>query len=257
MMNKTKLEESLTKLGLNEKEIEVYLYLVTNGGTTPLDISRGTKVNRTTAYRILDKFNQMSLVSETLEGKTSIFEANDPKSLHSLLVQKESELQLLKQTLNSLVEDLSSIQCTKGGSSKVLHYRGKEGVKQLLWNTLSANDEVVGYGYIDWNAVVGRIYAERLRQEYVYRKLKAREVQNFDIPDYTEEDTYKKKLYQLRIIPESVLKINHDTYIYNNVYAVCYFYKEEYWGVEIYNENIANAQKQIFEILWKIAKSKS
>ncbi|EKD96520.1 MAG: hypothetical protein ACD_24C00009G0001 [uncultured bacterium] len=42
--------------------------------------------------------------------------------------------------------------------------------------------------------------------------------------------------------------------IYNDVLALYNWHKGEVFGVEIYNDKITAMQKQIFEVLWKMAK---
>jgi len=62
------------------------------------------------------------------------------------------------------------------------------------------------------------------------------------------------KVYANRTIPAKILTITHDTYIYNDIYAVYHMFENELFGVEIRNSAIARTQRQIFEILWRIAK---
>ena len=63
--------------------------------------------------------------------------------------------------------------------------------------------------------------------------------------------TEKKELRESKFIP----KIDFQTviYIYGNKIAILSLEKEVI-GLMIENENISNTQKQIFELLWKIAK---
>ena len=59
---------------------------------------------------------------------------------------------------------------------------------------------------------------------------------------------------ELKAIENPNFYIYGDTYIYNNVYAVNFYDKEEIVGVEIENPEIVKVQKSIFDILWKIAR---
>jgi len=127
-------------------------------------------------------------------------------------------------------------------------------LQQLLWNTLQAKNEVVGYGYASWNEGVGKNFAEKLRQEYVDRGLQSKEILNKFANTFTENKLYLARTYQQRILPKSDVEINHDTYIYNDVFAFYHFFKDELFGVEIHNSEIAKTQRQIFYLLWKTAK---
>jgi len=223
MMNNNTIIELLKNFDLNSKEGEIYLTLLQKGILSPLQLSRATLLNRTTIYRIL---------------------------------QKESEIDKLKQTLPELKAQLTAIQGLASPETKVLYYRGQDGLKQLLWNTLNAENEIIGYGYMNWNDVVGKEFAEKLRQEVVLRKRYSREIQNSNSIDplktYTSVPSYDK-YYSGKKIPKEKIAIKHDTYIYNNVFAFSHFIKEEFFGIEIYNAEIVLTQRQIFEILWAIA----
>lgn len=133
-------------------------------------------------------------------------------------------------------------------------------MKQLLWNILKAKGESVGYGYADWNQSVSQEFAEKLRQERVSRKIYDREIQNTDqagsMNSWTRIKDYDQ-VYQARYIPKSVIDIKHDTYIYNDVFAFFNFYQGGVFGIEIHNAEIAKTQKQIFEVLWKLAKKQN
>ena len=256
MMNNNTIIELLKNFDLNSKEGEIYLTLLQKGILSPLQLSRATLLNRTTIYRILEKLKQIGLVEEVLDEKRTKAKAISPDNFEMIVKQKESEIDKLKQTLPELKAQLTAIQGLASPETKVLYYRGQDGLKQLLWNTLNAENEIIGYGYMNWNDVVGKEFAEKLRQEVVLRKRYSREIQNSNSIDplktYTSVPSYDK-YYSGKKIPKEKIAIKHDTYIYNNVFAFSHFIKEEFFGIEIYNAEIVLTQRQIFEILWAIA----
>ena len=109
----------------------------------------------------------------------------------------------------------------------------------------------------DFNFPVGREFAEKLRAERVKRQIYDREIQNTDqagpMSDWTNVKNYDQ-IYQCRLLDKKIVDIKHDTYIYNDVFVFFYFIKNEMFGIEIHNAEIAKTQKQIFEVLWKLAK---
>ncbi|EKD62078.1 MAG: hypothetical protein ACD_52C00312G0002 [uncultured bacterium] len=257
MMNKEDLKDKLKLFGIEEKPILIYLTLLNKGLLTPLELSRETQLNRTSVYRYLEELKNLGLVEEVLDQKTTKFRAGDPKKLNLLYVQKEANLKAIQQNLPGLVKQLSSLEDTPSSSTKVVYFRGQSGLKQLLWNVVSkCQGEFVGYGYQSWNEGVGFEFAESLRQKAVERKIQSREISNAA----DEEDTFTKNtvwlhsLHQERVLSEKTLEIHHDTYIYNQIFAFYHFYQDELFGIEIHNTEIAKTQKQIFEILWKLAK---
>ncbi|OGG08989.1 hypothetical protein A2154_01800 [Candidatus Gottesmanbacteria bacterium RBG_16_43_7] len=248
----------LMQLGLTIHEARVYELLLKTGISSPVSLSRKIAINRTTLYRILESLEAKGLVKRIVESKSTSFEAAPAETLTNILIQKENDLKTLQNSLTPLVKSLSQLQSQTDSPTKVKYYQGQSGLRQLLWNTLNAKTEVVGLGWADWNAGIGRKYAEIIRGEVVERQIYHRELLNEDQIDdtfsFTDNQIFISKFYRHRILPKKVLKITQDTYIYNNVFAFYHIYKGEHFGVEIYNAHIAATEYQIFNILWQQAK---
>lgn len=258
MMNITQTKEPLTKLGLSQRQADIYLVLLKKGILTPLEISKYTEINRTTVYRIIEKLKSKGLVEEIVDERGKKFKAADPEKLNYIIAQKQAELGKIKSLLPDLINNLNAVEKDIHSKARFVYFKGQDGLKQLLWNTLKAagKTKVLGYGYMDWNQAVGKKFAEELREEYVNRKIKTWEILNKKpCRDFTDNQEYLDKWYQNRLIPKSTLEINHDTYIYNDVFAFAHFYQEEFFGVEIHSREIAKTQKQIFNILWNTAEA--
>ncbi|MBI3980578.1 hypothetical protein HY345_01110 [Candidatus Microgenomates bacterium] len=250
------MNRMLERFGLNEKEATIYLEVLKRERATPLELSRFTSLNRTTIYRLLDRLKELGLVEEIIDQHKVLVKSASLDTLDKLLIEKEQNVLSLKNLLPDLKKELNSLISSATSPTEVVYFRGQEGLRQFLWNTTKAKGEVVGYGFGDWNEGVGRDFAEKLRQEHVEHLIHHREIQN--VPDtdksYTSNKTYLDKFYRGRQIPPKKLEINHDTYIYNDVFAFYNYVGGEYFAIEIHNTEIAKTQKQIFDILWEIAK---
>ena len=257
MTNNLDIKQKLSLLGLTDKQTEIYLLLLKQGVTSLLQLSRLSSINRTTIYRVVEDLKKVNLIEEILDDRGIKVKAVQPENLQLLLNQKETELTNLKTNLPGLISGLSAIKDQPSQSTEVVYFRGQNGLRQLLWNVLKAKGESVGYGYADWNQSVGKEFAEKLRTERVKRKIYDREIQNTDqagpISTWTKVKNYSQ-VYQARFLSSKIINIKHDTYIYNDVFAFFNFYQGEMFGIEIHNSEIAKTQKQIFEVLWKIAK---
>lgn len=247
---------NLTGFGLSKTEQDIYMHLLRRGALAPLIISRETGINRTTLYRILESLSQKGLVSEALAYKSRRYEAADPSKLSLIVTQKQSEIDLLKDQLPDITKQLSLITSSFDPSTRIFFFKGQSGLRQLLYNTLQSTTEVVGYGFGNWNDGVGKQFAEKLRQEYVNRNIRSREILNNPNPTgtYTTVQGYFNKIYQHRAITKTILPITHDTYIYNDVFSFYHMTHGELFGVEIHNASIADTQRHIFDILWRLSK---
>lgn len=258
MVNKMKIIDELIRFGLSRQEAEVYVALYKQGAKTPLTVAQDVGINRTTAYRVLEHLVAVGFVKKTLDYKSTSFEANSTESLKLFVAEKETEVQKLKQNIAPLDRLLNELpESSDSGPTKVYYFKGVSGLRQLLWNTLSAKDGVVGFGYEDWNSGIGRKFAEKIRAEYLDRHIDSKELLNEDQIDSTYSYTDVKRyptIYEHRMIPKKYLLIRSDTYIYNDVVTYYHTYQGERFGIEIHNAEIAKTERQMFFILWNQAK---
>ena len=220
---------------------------------TLLELSRATNISRTTLYRITENLITRGLLQKVVDYKTTRLKAAHPSILKRIVQDKLLHLKQIKNSLPNIINSLNALEHPSSiKATKILYYRGKRWLKQILWNTLKAKQDIVGYGYLNWNISVGKKFAENVRQEIVNRKIQTKELQNenfMQLHTFTQVHNYAD-FYKRKIIRQNIIDIKHDTYIYNDVIAFYYALKGEIFGFEIYNTEIAKTQRQIFYALW-------
>ncbi len=249
----------LKELGLTNEEGKIYEILVKKGAQTTLELSRATEINRTRVYRLLDKLKRHGLLEEIVEENKRLVKTAPLHQLDLLIKQQELKANLLRETFPNITSFIStSLETTQPGT-RVIFHKGKEGIKQMIWNVLSAKKECVGYTFRRIEEVVGEKFSLQWREEFVKRGLRFRDVFSDEYLKSlkTGKETTKtewKNNFKGRYIKRSILDINHQVDIYNNVTGIYNWHEGEVFGVEIYNEKVASMQKQLFEIIWKMAK---
>ncbi|MFZ2025641.1 MAG: helix-turn-helix domain-containing protein [Microgenomates group bacterium] len=255
-MNKQILSTQLEQFGLDEIEVQIYLNLLETGAKTPLDLSRETNINRTKIYRYLDRLKAKKLVEEVNSGRGMHLKASDPENLQILLLEKEHQITSQKELLPGLLQELTKIPNTQQSFFEMKQYHGDDGLKQMLWNWSSAKKEILLYGYQTMNEIVGRKFAEMLREEQVKKKITVYEIEEeIDQGNFTGKFTYTDvqnwgKYYTPRYVDPKLLKIRQYTGIYNNTVCIMNWDHGVKVGVEIINEVYASMQKQLFWNTW-------
>ena len=253
------LTNFLEHLGFKNEEVEIYKTLLDRRDLTILEISRYTGITRTQVYRIIGNMKAKKLVAEIVDQYRKKYRSVGIEAL-ALLVKEQEEK---TQRVSSLFPEVSSLLSCKRGLSepntKVLFYKGKEGIKQIVWNILKARGEDLGYTHINVDEALGKSLAENWREEAVRRKIKFRDITNnrkiFLQTALTKIKDYPT-LFRTRYISPDKLNIDHQVDIYNDVIALYSWKEGDIFGVEIYNSTIVNLQKQIFNLLWSLAKNK-
>ena len=244
----------LEQLGLDDQEAGIYLYLLKNGTSSALVVSRGLSLGRTTVYRILDRLQRRGLINQ-LSGELGLkFETTPAQNIDMLVLQKEQEAASLRRSAPMLINQLEELQVAKQSDSKVIYYTGEEGLKQVTWNSLQAK-ELLTIEVEIMESFLDHEFAEKVRQEMITRKIHTRELTNLKrFPAWTKHQEMPDKYWEVRYVPTDELKVEFEILIYNDVYAM-YSYKDgEIFCVEIHNPQLAAMQRNMFEYIWRTAK---
>lgn len=257
-MNKQIILDQLQKLGFVESEARIYLYLLESGPSTHLELSRSLNIDRSKIYRDVEKLISKKLIelSHTEWGKK--LQASSPNNILLLIEEEEEKIKTQKESLPGLIEELTSVPAYTEREFEVKHYRGQEGLRQMLWNQLHAKKEILAFSYKNKNEITGKLYAEKIRTEQVERKITLYEIENeTDQGDYWYTDVpHWGDFYKSRHIKPAVLEIKQYIAIFNNTVAIINWSNGEEIGVEIINSSFADLQKQLFWKFWEIAGKK-
>ncbi len=255
-MNDKIIVSQLSNFDLDEVEARIYLHLLKNRPQKPLELSRDTEINRSRIYRYIDKLIDKKLIEVSVIGRGKVLKASNPKNLELLIYENEQQTKMQKGNLQDLLKDLYSFNSNTPIGFNIKHYHGIDGMKQMLWNRLSTTKEILLYGYQTMNEIVGKKFAEMLREEQVRRKITVYEIEEeVDPGNFTGNFTYTeiqniKKYYIPRYINSKVLKIRQYTSIFDNTVSIINWENDQRLGVEIIDVLYASMQKQLFWNIW-------
>lgn len=102
------LNETLKNLGLNEKQISVYLTVLQQGKISPANVAKITRINRTTVYSVAKELAEKGYISEDLGGTNSYLVAVPPDDLKYVIQKEEKKLETKKTLLEAAIRDLQS-----------------------------------------------------------------------------------------------------------------------------------------------------
>jgi sugar-specific transcriptional regulator TrmB len=246
-----------TKLGLEPEIADIYLALHSHGPQTISELSRNARVERTRIYRLINKLLSSNLIEVETHYKRGIIKAAPIANLHILINEKEQELKSLQDELG-LIEHVLARNSLSSPTTRVQFYHGPEGIRQMIWNELSAKSAIVGYVYRIVDEPTGRKFMERWSEEFTSRHLHMRLVGGDDFAEsWKDADQRFGPGYSQRIkgieyhsISSSDFMITHSCEVYDNVVMYCNWKGGEIFGIEIYNGDIADAQRRFFELIW-------
>jgi sugar-specific transcriptional regulator TrmB len=244
------------KLGLAVEIADIYLALHAHGPQTISELARAAHVERTRIYRLIDALMNSNLVEVESQYKRGVIKAAPISNLRILINQKEEELRNLQDELG-LIEQVLARNSLSSPSTRVQFYKGAEGVRQMLWNQLRSKGELVGYSYRILDEATGRKFMEKYAAAFEERKLSVRLLVGDDFVQSWRENRPKVQVRRriqgmtYHSVDPKLFTIAHSCMIYDDVTAYYHWREGEVFGIEIYNQAIADSQRQLFELIWE------
>lgn len=268
VMNKvseyTSVQDFLKKLGFNENEVEVYVYLLKIKGETIAGITKGTKVPRTSVVRTLDKLLDRGLVSITTKNKEKKYLPESPKKIEGILREREikesSKLEQTKQLKKKLPDVLELINSSiktdpTSGEVSVKYFEGIQGFRDAHDRSLEYADSEIMFlsNHNEWRKAYTEEYDSSVFvPERVRRGIKMRSLVLKNREGKRLQETAKGVLREVRFLPDG---FDFDTtlILYRNNILIMVSSKP-YIAINIYSKVVYKTFKNIYENLWKQAK---
>lgn len=236
-------EEVLRDLGLSDKEVKVYLTLLSLGQSAVNAIARKAKLNRVTTYDVLKYLQQKGLVSYVVKSGVRYFEAAEPQKLLGDLQEKEDKVK-------SILPELEMLKRSVKEKPSIELYEGIAGLKTVVEDVLKEKKEswfIADPNFIDTLQFYFPHFIRKKRKMGMFSKvitLDCKRMRNY-------QKKSQGKYVELRYINE---RLPTTKIIYGNKVGVLTFEKQNSIGVIVENKDIADTERKIFNILWKAAK---
>ena len=245
------------KLGLAREIADLYLTLYTHGPQTISELSRNSGVERTRIYRLIDTLMESNLVEVESHYKRGVIKAAPIANLHILITQKEQELQSLQDELG-LIEQILARNSLSSPSTRVQFYRGAEGTKQMFWNETRAKSVADCMLHQNMQIKTNSRFFERWVEACNQKGIRFRGIICDNFLDsqkawYGKHQNERLQHWDERYVPDDIFRITHGTVIYDDVTAYFNWKDNEIFGIEIYNQEIADTNRQLFQLLWNVA----
>lgn len=256
--NNQKINDFLNKLGLSDKEILVYLYILSSGPQYVTKIGQACKLTRTNAYDVIKKLEEKALCHSLGSEYGKKIKANPPSELESLINEKEKEIKSFKKDLENILIDLKNIDSKNNDNTyNVSYFKGKENLKKLLNLTLLSKDKniFIAGSELDMINILGEQFMIDFNEKRVTKKIKLFALRPGNIRgsnNIFKEDI--KNLREVRVRPENKIRLKSVIILWDNYISFCSFNEEDMFATLIENELISKTQKSWFDFIWEKSK---
>ncbi len=240
-------------LGFSEKEDRVYRVLLESGPLTVAEIAKKAGINRTSGYHVLSSLQKKGLVSMTKRQKRTFYLAEDPQILSHYLGKIVEEWQRKWEEINLSIPELRALYQRSNLKPRVRYYEGIEGLKAIYEDSLLCKEkEIRAYASTENIKDVLGEYAEEYFRRRAQKGIFIRSIIPTSLYGLHLKRVQKEYKREIHLMPPEKFSISPEIYIYDN--KVAYIGLKEKFGVVIESEEIANAEKKIYELAWEASK---
>ncbi len=239
------LTEVIEKLGLSKKEAQVYLALLRIGQASAALVAKNSGLKRPTTYLVLEDLRNRGFVLKMPGDKKQMFIAKSPEEIIGVAKNNiDHALRVLPQLMSMFLSNNPKV--------RTVHFEGLSGVREALWykmRDLKGKEIVAFFGstedatqdlitlFHEWNAEIA--------ENGIKLRSLVPDVKN--LREFRESD--KRFYFQPKVLPytDYTSKISIDV---TEFFIRVVMFKEQQ-AVIIENPLLANAMKEIFELVWK------
>ena len=248
----------ITAAGLSTEQAVVYEGLLRLGSSTASALAKQLPrhLSRPLVYKVLDELIAAKLVEkhDPPQG-VATFTAHHPNTISDLIESRKASIEQTKAQFASTAGRLASLYNLREGKPGVQFYEGKDGVWDVLMDSMTASEEILTYADLEAIAkYIPDLNAEysTLREEKNVQKrglvIDSPQARKF-IRSYDGNVTHTKLIpAQTDYVPFQTI-----TQIYDNKISYITLTDTYLIGAIITDQYIANTHKYLFESLWQLS----
>ncbi|MEK7524649.1 MAG: helix-turn-helix domain-containing protein [Patescibacteria group bacterium] len=253
------IKNVLEHLGFDDKEMAVYLQLLKLGPLRASTIAYQLHLPRTTVQNILIRLEREQMVTKGMERNVYIFAAVHPESLSKIVAMKkraaDTEFDRLGDDLKKVTPELIGMMRSKKVIPNVKFFQGREGVRKVLFDTLTSKTEIKDYANID--AMFQ--YVRDINDEYVAEREKTNVKKRsllLDTPfahQIYESGTYSPKSHAgYKWISSEQYPFSLEMNIYDGKISYITYVEDDFVGVIVKNEHIYHMHESTWRLVWDL-----
>lgn len=232
--------KKLQQLGLSEKEAVIYMTGLGSGPITLLEISKQSKIKRSTVYDIMPELLSQGYFSKSIIGKKIHYVANHPNVLKVAQRDRDS-------MLSSLFPELEALFVSEKRHTSIFFYDNIEDIRSAhIKNIKIQKGELLAIEDYKLINILTSSWIEKYITERKKNNIFARSIATNTPDGWTGKDIEDKR--KTKILPKNS-DFEISLTIYDNSVLITSL-KGEFVCVEVQGKIITTAMRSMFQIMW-------
>ena len=245
-------EQKLEQIGLSKQEAIVYLNTLKMGLAKASEIAQKSNIGRGGSYYVLKLLKEKGFISEFIKSGVKYYNAAPPKKILEIIKEeKEKKEQIIKEIL----PNLEGLNKTALKSPDIEVFEGPEGFKTIFLKLLELGEKeflcFLSPKILDYLPHFHVQFRKRRKEKNIHiktiteRTKKLEEIKKLD----------KTELRETRFLDKLFLGSDILNYITKDSMVVIKANEKEQIAIYIKEKEMATLYRNIFQLMWKIAKS--
>lgn len=248
-------KEIFRKIGLTNKETEVYLALLELGQSAIGNILKKTNVSSSKVYSILNRLAKKGLVSEVLKGKMHYYSAAPPQRLLDYLEEKKRDLTVISNEMEAALPqlDLMYNMAERQEAKVYIGYNGLRTAFDTILQTLKSGEGYVGFlaTVREQSDPITKNLFVKYHQRRYEKGIHARLLGGMEMKRIFSQEPYRSyRLFKIRYMPQqtlsNILIFKDNVFLYTGVGSPI--------GFILTSKNLADMLRRFFHYSWKISR---
>lgn len=260
------INQVLSKFGLSDKEISVYKAALKLEETSPYQLSKLTKIPRTTIYDVLMSLSLKGLIemtqSDGFTKQQTKVKAKNPSVLRTILKNRRQDMLKTEIDILDILPSLKSDYHQNEANADFQFYPGIKGAKKVFSEEISTCTNQPIYALT--KLIAADVFGKEELNKSIEKETQALQAKNIQIKEIVPLNDWTKHVISYQASKNSsYLKTRQLRYIDNPGFdqfirlavngnrarMVC-AHQEEVWGLVINSPAAAMSFKSILELLW-------
>lgn len=251
MTNVQIIEQYMTQLGIAPEAAKVYLEL-SRTQSSVLQLAKILDMSRTQVYRHLESLQHYNLVSAEKLDHGVLYRPLPLESVEAIIIEREADLHGMRQKLDAMSHIMRDFVAGGPPQTVTRHFYGLAGVKQANWNLTKAKGEYRVFESAHLPEHLDESFARRFNARTMERELASYDITNKTSVDIRNLEPCDPKLVHYRHIDPSILNIEFEIYIYNDIVTLLDYGPENMQAIEIQNPMLQAMMRQMHQAMWDI-----
>jgi sugar-specific transcriptional regulator TrmB len=245
------LTSDLARLGFTEKEAAAYLAALELGNASAQQIANRAKINRATAYTVLENLMVRGLITPVAQNGERRFVAESPLRLVTMLNLQAEEIKDRERLAQALLPGLQAFYNASLVKPKIRYIEGVDGLRMMRREHENASGDIIQIvGFDAFMALHDPRSTTEHQQQLAEHQRKVRSIivtdRQVDFHDHADIDFV--------VVSPTLCPIKGEMTVSGDK-LVLFAYTQGIIAIEITSSTIADVARSTLELAWKEAQN--